>query len=171
MRRARGSGKTHSDSGGMVESRLRGRLKLAHEMLMAGQLGKEKTVCRILQQFYWPTIYHDISEYYKRCPECQLTKPGRGRKALLIQLPIMGEPFKRIAMDVVGPLPKTKQGHRYLLAICDYATRYPEAYPLKKFTAPAVVIELIDLFSRHGIPEEILTDQGTNFTSQLLQEL
>ena len=74
-------------------------------------------------------------------------------------------------MDLVGPLPKTKQGHRYLLAICAYATRYPEAYPLKKFTAPVVVIELIDLFSRHGIPEEILTDQGTNFTSQLLQEL
>ena len=83
----------------------------------------------------------------------------------------MGEPFKRIAMDVVGPLPKTKQVHRYVLVICDYTTRYPEAYPLKKFIAPAVVTEVTDLFSRHGIPKETLNDQGTNFTFQLLQKL
>ena len=63
----------------------------------------------------------------------------------------MGELFKRIAMDVIGPLPKTKQGHLYVLVICDYATRYLEAYPLKKFTAPAIATELIDLFARHGI--------------------
>ena len=55
--------------------------------------------------------------------------------------------------------------------MCDYATRYPEVITLKKFTAPAVAEELIELFSRHGVPREILTDQGTNFTSQLLQEL
>ena len=71
-------------------------------------------------------------------------------------------------MDIVGPLLKRKQGHQYLLVICDYTTR---SLPLKKVAAPAVITALIDLFSRHGIPEEILTDQGTNFTSQSLQEL
>ena len=45
-------------------------LKLAHDMPMAGHLGKKKTVRQILQQFYWPTIYHDVSEHCKRCPEC-----------------------------------------------------------------------------------------------------
>ena len=55
--------------------------------------------------------------------------------------------------------------------MCDYATRYPEAIPLKKFTADAVAEELITLFARYGVPKEILTDQGTNFTSQLLQVL
>ena len=74
-------------------------------------------------------------------------------------------------MDIVGPLPKTARGHRYILVICDYATRYPEAMPLKRFTAPAVAEQLMELFSRHGVPKEILTDQGTNFMSQLLQEL
>ena len=89
----------------------------------------------------------------------------------MILLPVMGEPFERIAMDIIGPLPKTRQGHRYVLVVCDYATRYPEAIPLKKFTAPAIAEELIGLFSQHGVPREILTDQGTNFTSQLLKEL
>ena len=74
-------------------------------------------------------------------------------------------------MDILGPLPKTARGHRYILVVCDYATRYPEAMALKRFTAPAVAEQLMELFSRHEVPKEILTDQGTNFTSQLLQEL
>ena len=40
-------------------------------------------------------------------------------------LPIMGEPFQRIAMDIVGPLPKTRRGNEYILVVTDYATRYP----------------------------------------------
>ena len=89
----------------------------------------------------------------------------------MIPLPIMGQPFERIAMGIVGPLPRSIKGYKYILVVCDYATRYPEAIPLKKFTADTVVEELITLFARYGVPKEILTDQGTNFTSQLLQEL
>ena len=83
----------------------------------------------------------------------------------------MSEPFSRIAMDIVGPLPRSSKGHKYILVICDYATRYPEAVPLRTCDAEAVAEELVKLFSRVGIPKEILTDQGTNFTSQLLAEL
>ena len=81
-----------------------------------------------------------------------------------ISLPIIEKPFEQIAMVIVGPLPKSKQGHQYMLVVCDYATRDPEAFPLRNFTAPAVAEKLIQLFSRHGIPREILTDKGTNFT-------
>ena len=74
-------------------------------------------------------------------------------------------------MDIVGPLPQTSTGHRYILVICDYATRYPEAIPLKDVMAETVAEQLVLLFSRVGIPAEILTDQGTNFMSALLKEL
>ena len=83
-------------------------------------------------------------------------------------VPIIGEPFQRIAMDIMGPLPKTRRGHRYLLVIVDYATQYPEAVPLKSFTADVVAEKLI---ARYGIPNTILMDQGSNFTSTLLKEL
>ena len=53
----------------------------------------------------------------------------------------------------------------------DHATRYPEAYPLRSISADRVAEKLVDLFSHHGVPKEILTDQGTNFTSALLREL
>ena len=48
----------------------------------------------------------------------------------MVHLPIMGEPFERIAMDIVGPLPRSKSGHKYILVLCDYTTKYPEAIPL-----------------------------------------
>jgi transposase InsO family protein len=83
----------------------------------------------------------------------------------------MIQPFARIAMDIVGPLPRRRSGNRYVLVICDCATRYPEAVPLRSIDAEHVAEELVNLFSRVGIPKEILTDQGTNFTSQLLAEV
>ncbi|KAK7889577.1 hypothetical protein WMY93_025137 [Mugilogobius chulae] len=83
-------------------------------------------------------------------------------------LPVISTPFRRIAMDIVGPLVKSSSGHQYILVISDYATRFPEAFPLRTITAPAVLRALIQLFSRVGLPDEILTDQGTNFTSRLM---
>ena len=74
-------------------------------------------------------------------------------------------------MDIVGPLPRSKSGNRYVLVICDYATRYPEAIPLRSIDAEHIAEELIKVFAQVGVPREILTDQGSNFTSQLLAEL
>ena len=74
-------------------------------------------------------------------------------------------------MDIVGPLPKSKSGNRFVLVICNHATRYPEAIPLKQIDAERIAEELVQIFARVGVPQEILTDQGSNFTSQLLAEL
>ena len=74
-------------------------------------------------------------------------------------------------MDIVGPLPRSSAGKKYILVICDYATRYPEAIPLRSIDANNIAEELVKFFARVGVPEEILTDQGTNFNSQLLKEV
>ena len=74
-------------------------------------------------------------------------------------------------MDIVGPLPRSSSGKRFILVICDYATHYPEAVALRTIDANQITEELISFFARVGIPEEILTDQGTNFTSQPMQEV
>ncbi len=74
-------------------------------------------------------------------------------------------------MDLVGLLPKSARGNEHILVIVDYATRYPEAVPLRKATAKAIAQELFLLSSRVGIPSEILTDQGTPFMSRLMADL
>ena len=146
-------------------------LKLAHDVPLAGHMGRNKTGRRILQRFYWPSLYRDVARYCRSCPECQKASPRRVKRAPLVPLPVMDEPFRRIAMDIVGPLPRSRSGKRYILVICDYATRYPEAIPLRSIDAETVAEELLTLFSRVGVPEEILTDQGSNFMSKLLGEV
>ena len=146
-------------------------LELGHVIPLAGHLGAEKTRQRILRHFYWPTIFRDVDEYCRCCEKCQKTNNRKVPPAPLIPLPVITEPFRRIAMDTVGPLPRSRLGNRFILVICDYATRYPEAIPLRSIDAVHIAEELIKVFARLGIPEEILTDQGSNFTSQLLAEL
>ena len=146
-------------------------LRLAHTIPLAGHLGRTKTADRILQRFYWPTVFRDVANYCKSCPECQKSSPRRTQRAPLVPLPIMDEPFSRIAMDIVGPLPRSRSGKKYILVICDYATRYPEAIALRSIDAECIAEELMHFFARVGLPREILTDQGSNFTSHLLTEL
>ena len=92
-------------------------------------------------------------------------------RAPLVSLPIVDEPFSRIAMDIVRPLPRSRSGNKYVLVVCDYATRFPEAFPLRSIDAENVAEELVKMFARVGIPKEILTDQGSNFNSRLLAEV
>ena len=146
-------------------------MELAHSIPMAGHLSKHKTTDRVLQRFYWPGLRADVAEYCRRCETCQKTTGVKPPSAPLVPLPVMDVPFERIAIDVVGPLPRTSSGNKYVLVICDFATRYPEAVPMKSVDAEKVAEELVKLFARVGIPGEILTDQGSNFTSQLLAEL
>uniref|UniRef100_A0A3P9LY71 Gypsy retrotransposon integrase-like protein 1 n=1 Tax=Oryzias latipes TaxID=8090 RepID=A0A3P9LY71_ORYLA len=147
-------------------------LKLSHSIPWAGHLGQMKTFSRMVPRFYWPNQYADTVKMCQSCPECQLTAPvGKGERAPLVPMPIIDVPFSRIAMDIVGPLERSSAGHKYILVVCDYATRYPEAFPLKRIKARQIVNCLIQLFSRVGIPCEIITDQGTNFTSNLLKDV
>ena len=149
-------------------------LAIAHEIPLGGHLGKTKTAQRLLQRFYWPTVYGNVSNF---CRACQLDSSRRASKAPLIPLPIIGQPFRRIAMvssDRHGyrwPSTPTTSGKHFILVVCDYATRYPEAVPLSSTDAEHVAEELGRIFSRVGIPEEILTDQGANFMSRLLAEI
>ena len=146
-------------------------LYMAHTHLLGAHLGMDKTRDRVLARFYWPGVKRDVERYCQGCPECQRVAPRPTVRNPLIPMPIIETPFDRIALDIVGPLPKTSRGHRYILVLVDYATRYPEALPLRAATAKAVARELMLLFSRVGIAREVLTDQGSCFMSRVLKEL
>ncbi|XP_076069698.1 uncharacterized protein LOC143041570 [Oratosquilla oratoria] len=81
------------------------------------------------------------------------------------------EPFSKLIIDIVGPLPKTKKGNQYILTTLCPTTRYPDAFPLKNISAKTVANTLTNLFTTFGIPEEIQSDRGSNFTSVLFAEV
>ena len=148
-------------------------LSLAHDIPLAGHLGVRKTKDRILQSFYWPSISSDVAKFCRTCRTCQLVgKPNSSiGKAPLKPIPAVSEPFERIIIDIVGPLPRSKSGNKYLLTIMDQATRFPEAVPLKEFTASTVATALVKFFTLFGFPKELQSDQGSNFMSRLFQVL
>jgi len=139
--------------------------KLAHSIPIARHLGCEKTISRITQQFYWPTVYKDVTEYCQRCLECQRISEGNQLKGSLVSLPVMKEP----GMDIVGPFPRSRRGNQYIVVVCDYATRYPEAIPLCSIDAWTIADHLRQLFSRVSIPKEILSEFYVSATEGALQ--
>ena len=148
-------------------------MSVNHESAFSGHLGAKKTEVRILPNFFWPGLRQDAIRFCRSCDVCQRTvKRGSVRKVPLGSMPLIDTPFKRVAVDIVGPIaPPSEAGHRYILTLVDYATRYPEAVPLKKITTEAVAEALLDIYNRVGIPEEVLTDQGTQFMSKCMQEV
>uniref|UniRef100_A0A9J7XB62 Gypsy retrotransposon integrase-like protein 1 n=1 Tax=Cyprinus carpio carpio TaxID=630221 RepID=A0A9J7XB62_CYPCA len=138
---------------------------------MAGHLAAANTAQRIRDRFHWPGLDAEVKRFCQACPTSQATSPRTPPPSPLIPLPIIEVPFERIGMDIVGPLPKSARGHEHILVIVDYATRYPEAVPLRKATAKSIAQELFLLASRVGLPSEILTDQRTPFMSRLMADL
>ena len=132
-----------------------------------------KTYQLILQHFFWPGLKSDVAKYCRCCHVCQIAgKPNQTiPPAPLHPIPAIGEPFERVIIDCVGPLPRTRNGNQYLLTIMCAATRFPEAVPLRKVTASSVVTALTKFFSTFGLPRIIQSDQGTNFQSKLFKQV
>lgn len=148
-------------------------MSLAHEDAMSGHQGVRKTHDRVSQHFYWPGLKKDIAEFCRTCHTCQVVgKPNQNiPKAPLKPIPAFEEPFSRVIVDCVGPLPKTRLGNQYLLTIMCASTRFPEAIPLRKITANVIVKALIKFFTLFGLPRTIQSDQGTNFMSKIFQQV
>ncbi len=126
-----------------------------------------------VMEHYWPRMRADIRTFCRSCDVCQrFSAKGRVRPAPLQPIPIITEPFSRVAVDLVGPLsPPPSDNHRYILTLIDFATGFPEAVPLKDIDSVSVAEPILTIFSRVGIPREILSDRGTQFTSNLMTEL
>ncbi len=148
-------------------------LKLSHDSLFAGHLGVKKMSEKVLTHFFWPGLHSEIMRYCRSCDVCQKTCPkGKVSKVPIGTMPIIDTPFKRVGVDLVGPIhPRTEKGNKYMLTLVDYATRYPEATALKSIEAETVAEALVEMFSRIGVPNEILTDMGTQFTSEVMKEV
>ncbi|XP_070203469.1 uncharacterized protein [Littorina saxatilis] len=148
-------------------------MRLAHDAPMAGHLGGTRTRNRIWTEFYWPGMCPDIRRYVASCDACQrTTAKGKVKPVPLERMPLIDVPFKQVAVDIIGPIhPPSDRGHRFILVTVDYATRYPEATPLKKIDTPHVAEALWENWTRVGIPEKVLSDNGTQFKSEMMQEV
>ncbi len=145
-------------------------IRLAHDGV-AGHMGVRKTCDRLQRRFFWPGLKRDVSKFIKTCHVCQLTgKPNQKIPVAPLQpIPAMSKPFEHLLVDCVGPLPRSKTGHMYLLTIMCLSTQYPAAYPVRSITTKSILKALTDFMSIFGIPRVIQTDQGSIFESSVCQ--
>ena len=146
-------------------------LKLGHDTPMAGHMGIARTKARIFTEFTWPGATSDIKNYCVTCDICQKGKKIKNLKAPLSKTSVIGQPFDKIAIDIVGPLNQSKNKHRFILTAVDMCTRWPEAVPLKNITAGEVQDALVSIFTRMGFPAIILSDNGSQFTSEIFNQV
>jgi transposase InsO family protein len=122
--------------------------------------------------YYWPNIFKDVSKYVRSCDSCQRLGIPTSSGEMPLQAQVMIEPFEKWALDFVGPISPMSRRNNYILVCTDYVTKWVEAKALFRATEKFVV-EFIyeDIFTLFGVPHEIFTNQGTQFTSKLMKEL
>ena len=135
-------------------------LKEAHSRPQAGHLGVEKTYHRLSLRYYWPGIYADVAKFVRRCDPCQRSKVEQDRPAGFMGQRIVEQPWTVVASDVMGPFPRSKSGHKYVLVFQDLFTKWVEVVPIRTANGPTIKRQFEDLVvSRWGAPEVVHTDK------------
>jgi hypothetical protein len=120
--------------------------------------------------FYWPTALQDAAEMVKSCKACQFHANQIHTPAQALQMIPPFWPFTVWEVDILGPFPRAVGGYRFLFVAIDKFTKWPEATPVVNITQGAIVAFLKSIVCRFGVPSHIITDNGTQFTSRILQE-
>ena len=143
-----------------------------HDDKVAGHMGIAKTFKRVQDRYYWCGYHRDVEDWCRKCTVCQARMaPGKTPRAPLKKIRT-GARFQRTSLDILGPLPVSNQGNRYILLITDYFSKWAEAVPLANIEACTVAQAFVEQFvSRFGVPSQVHTDQGKQFEAQLFQEM
>jgi hypothetical protein len=147
-------------------------LQQCHNAIMGGHLGMSKTLQKIKARFYWYGVTMSVKCHIQTCRICSAnSKPRKKYRAPLGSYHV-GNVMDRLGIDIMGPLPMSQKGCKYILVIGDYASRWIEAYALPDQQAETVARKLVhDFISRFGVPLQIHSDQGRNFESSLFAEV
>jgi transposase InsO family protein len=143
---------------------------LAHYPATAGHPGGRKMFYTLSQQFYWPTMVADVYQYVKQCHECTKENSDLVKRHKALRLFPAAGPLDFVAIDLLGPLTRTKAGHQYLLVISDRFSKLVRTIPLRTITTYTVAVA----FCHHwvfvyGTPRILLSDNGTQFNSKFFQ--
>lgn len=144
-----------------------------HDHPLSAHLGVEKTYKKILQRYYWPSIYKDTRKYVTSCLSCQLRKvdhtPAYGQ--MLTSPQVTGTPFERFVIDYIGPISPTSNGHAYILVGTCSTTKYAIAKSCKNADGKTTVTFLLEVIAKYGAIGEIHSDRGLHFQNKNVKDL
>lgn len=145
-------------------------LRLSHEdSIYGGHTGIKKTRDK-LKLCYWPHMGRDIEKFVKSCTTCQLNKtPRKPKYGFLHPIP-PNEIFERIHIDIIGPMHESEKHNRYIITAIDSFSRYAYARAVSEVkTSDVIEFMMEEIFTKHGCPSYLVSDNGTQFTSTQFQ--
>lgn len=144
-----------------------------HDRTTCGHCGVFKTFHRVCEKYYWPKMRYDIARYVKFCIVCQQNKSEQAKpKGLMLGRPEVSKPWEVISVDLVGPLPKSKQGYMHIFSIQDYFSKFCLFVPLRTANSKSIVTALEEqVFLLFGVPRYIICDNGKQFVSKEFKNL
>lgn len=151
-----------------LPSQLRGLvLEICHSSPLGGHMGYWRTLHKIRQNYVWLGMRKDIRDFVRSCPVCQTSKPRNTKPSGFMDSTPASQPFLELSIDLIGPLPRTAHGHKYILFILDKFTRNFEAYAIREPSSRAVVDKVEEYFCRFGFPLYVSSDNGKQFISRI----
>ena len=143
-----------------------------HDSPLGGHRGMNRTYKAISSQYTWPKMKSEVEDYVRRCKNCQVNKILTPRNKAPLQVTTTAEqPFEKCYLDVVGPLPVTTSGNKYILTFQDDLSKYVVAVPMERQDADTVARAFVEkIVLLYGIPQIVQTDQGSNFMSEMFKD-
>ena len=146
-------------------------LRLAHDSVLSGHFGFEKTLHRLQADWFWPTLRSDVVEYCQSCVTCNRNKNSRKLAMPLRPLPETKEFNERVHIDLMGPLPAL-QGNKYILVMVDAFSSLIALEAIPEKTADTVAQAFLNgWIKNHGCPMGLNSDQGSEFSNQMFSKL
>ncbi|KAL2096038.1 hypothetical protein ACEWY4_008186 [Coilia grayii] len=147
-------------------------LQWGHDSLLACHPGATRTSHHIARRFWWPTMEREVREYVQACPVCNCNKTSNRPPAGLLQpLPVPSRPWSHISLDFVTGLP-VSEGNTVILTVVDRFSKMAHFIPLPKLPSAKETAQAVQLhvFRLHGIPADVVSDRGPQFTSAFWKE-
>ena len=143
-----------------------------HDDITSGHLGCDKTFDKISTNYFWPGMRADIKQYVDSCETCQMRKRSKNNKLGHLNPIDISSPFHMMGIDFVGPLTETYSGNKHVIVCVDYFTKFAVTKAVRSATAEAIADFFVEeIVLRYGAPVKLLSDRGTQFTSNLNKEI
>lgn len=148
-------------------------IESCHDDPTASHAGFRKTYSRVLLTYFWPKMRYDVMKYVRNCKMCSAQKPiNHSKFGLMGSEKVVRFPWQVIALDLLGPLPRSSSGYQYLLVVSDWFTKYPVLFPLRNAKSQNIVKHLEnDVFLVYGVPQTIICDNGRQLVSKEIKKL
>lgn len=135
-------------------------------------LGIRASICLLAARFAWKGLLSDAASWCRECVHCARGQITRQPRTPVQQIPIPKQLFSHIHIDIIGPLPVSREGHSFLLTMINRTSRWIEAGPLTSISTEACAEALVSgWIARYGVPAIITFDRGSQFFSSLWTSL